>query len=160
MPDSHPSPLARALGRVPSGLFIVTSLLDGRPVGFVGSFVAQTGLAPPTICVAIAKGRDHLLAIRQQQGFVVSVLDPQSQGAMGAFFKRREDGSSPFDELSVRPAPSGPPIVTEALAWLDCRLASEHATGDHVVCFGEVEAGDCLREGDPSVHLRADGLSY
>ncbi|MDP6407988.1 MAG: flavin reductase family protein [Planctomycetota bacterium] len=160
MTDAQPSSLARALGRVPSGLYIVSSLQDGRPIGFVGSFVAQTGLDPPGVCLAIAKGRDHLLAIRQQGGFVISILDDQSQGLMGAFLKPRDDGSSPFSDLQTRPAPSGPPILTDALAWLDCRLASEHATSDHIVCFGEVEAGACLREGDPKVHLRTNGLAY
>lgn len=160
MTAPQPSPLARALGRVPTGLYIVSSLLDGRPVGFVGSLVIQTGLVPPSLCVAIAKGRDHLLALRQQQSFVVSILDEQSQGLMSCFFKDRSDGSSPFDDLSTRPAPSGPPLLKDSLAWLDCRLASEHATADHIVCFGEVTAGECLREGDPSVHLRVDGLSY
>jgi flavin reductase (DIM6/NTAB) family NADH-FMN oxidoreductase RutF len=47
-----------------------------------------------------------------------------------------------------------------ALAWLECRLTGEHATGDHVIVFGTVEHGGLLRAGDPAVHLRKNGLAY
>ena len=32
--------------------------------------------------------------------------------------------------------------------------------GDHVVVFGTVEAGEKLRDGEPSIHLRKNGLAY
>ena len=50
-----PSPLARALGRVPTGLYVVSTRAGDRPLGFVGSFLVQVGLAPPIVCVAVGK---------------------------------------------------------------------------------------------------------
>lgn len=154
------SPLARALGRIPTGLYVVGSLDGAAPIGFVGSFLVQTGFAPPSLCVAIAKNRPHLAAVRGSERFAVSILDGASRGVMGAFFRKRTDGSSPFDELDHARSPSGCPILTGALAWLDCALTGEHETGDHVVVFGEVRDAELLREGDPSVHLRRNGLDY
>ena len=46
---------ALALGRIPSGLYVVTTLRDERAVGFVGSFVMQMGFAPPTVAIAVGK---------------------------------------------------------------------------------------------------------
>ena len=43
---------------------------------------------------------------------------------------------------------------------MDCKVSGEFNGGDHIVVFGEVTAGEQLREGDPSVHLRNNGLSY
>jgi flavin reductase (DIM6/NTAB) family NADH-FMN oxidoreductase RutF len=158
--NAAPSPLSLALGRIPTGLYVVTTLQDGRPLGFVGSFLMQVAFAPPTLLVAVAEDREHLNAIRTHGRFAVSVLDAASQGLMGAFFKRHEPGSSPFDQLEHRASPSGLPFLAEALAWLDCRVTGEHAVGDHVVVFGVVEHGELLRAGDPSVHLRKNGLGY
>lgn len=158
--STAPPPLALALGRIPTGLYVVTTLLDGRPLGFVGSFVMQVGFAPPSVSVAVAKGREHLAAIRAQGRFAVSVLDAASQGLMGAFFKKPEAGRSPFDTLEHRASPAGLPILAGALAWLDCRVTGEHGLGDHVVVFGEAEHGELLRAGDPAVHLRKNGLGY
>lgn len=157
---SSPAPLAQALGRIPTGLYVVTTLQDSRPLGFVASFLMQVGFEPPALSVAIARGREHLAAIRAAGRFAVSVLDGQNQGLMGAFFRRHEPGKSPFDGLEQRPSPAGLPILADALAWLECRTTGEHACGDHVVVFGTVEHGALLRPGDPLIHLRKNGLGY
>ena len=157
---SSPSPLALALGRIPTGLYIVTTLQAGRPLGFVGSFLMQVGFEPPVVSLAIGRNREHLAAIRAHGRFGVSVLDGASQKLMAPFFKRHEPGRSAFDGLEHRPSPAGSPILAGALAWLDCKVTGEHATGDHVVVFGQVEHGDLLRAGDPAVHLRKNGLDY
>ncbi|MEQ1891588.1 MAG: flavin reductase family protein [Planctomycetota bacterium] len=158
--DQALSDLALALGRIPTGLYVVATRAEGKPLGFVGSFLMQVGFQPPTVCIAIANGREHLAAIRADGRFSVSILDGASQGLMGAFFKKGAPGTTPFDGLERLTTPGGLVALSGALAWLECRLTGEHATGDHVVVFGVVEHGARLREGDPSVHLRKNGLSY
>lgn len=158
--ESAPSPLAQALGRIPSGLFLVTTLDAGRPVGFVGSFVQQVGFEPPTLCVAVGKARGPLAALRASRAFGISILDGASSGVMGRFFRKLEPPATPFDGLKLTTARTGSPLLSEALAWLDCEFAGEHELADHVAVFGRVVDGSLLREGDPSVHLRRNGLSY
>jgi flavin reductase (DIM6/NTAB) family NADH-FMN oxidoreductase RutF len=160
MTSTSPSPLALALGRIPTGLYVVTTLHDGRPLGFVASFLMQAGFEPPTVSLAIAAEREHLGAIRAHRRFAVSVLDDASRELMSAFFKRPEAGRSPFDRVAHRPSPGGLPLLAGALAWLECRVAGEHVAGDHVVVFATVEHGEVLRAGDPAVHLRKNGLAY
>ncbi|MCZ6596432.1 MAG: flavin reductase family protein [Planctomycetota bacterium] len=160
MPSEDLPPLALALGRVPTGLYVVSTVKDGAPLGFVGSFLVQVGFEPPTVCVAIGKGRVHLEAVREAGHFAVSILDEASRNLMGAFFKAYEGGETPFDALATRAAPGGSPILTEALAWLDCRVVGEHETGDHVVVFGQVTDAELLREGEPAFHVRTNGLAY
>src|SRR5262245_56498725 len=103
------SPLARAIGRIPTGLYIVTTLADGGPVGFVGSFLMQVGFAPPTLCVAVGKERGPLAAMRATGRFAVSVLDGGSAALMGAFLKKPPAGTSPFDLVAHAPSPAGLP---------------------------------------------------
>jgi len=160
MADKELSPIARALGRTPTGLYIVTTLDGASPVGFVGSFLVQVGIEPPVVCVAVGKARGPLAAMRATGRFGVSVLDAQSQGLMSAFFGKFEPGQTPFDKLEVGHGPQGSPYLEGSLAWLECRVTGEHELEDHVVIFGEVEAGAQLRDGDPSVHLRKNGLGY
>lgn len=152
--------LARALGRIPSGLFVVTTLRDGARIGFLGSFVQQVGFEPPTVCIGVAKGRAHLENLLAGGRFALSILDKESLAAKSAFLKRLPEGVSPFDGLRVGAAPAGMPILLDALAWLECRVVGRHDTGDHAVLFGEVTDGELAREGDPHVHVRKNGLSY
>ncbi len=160
MPDTETSPLARALGRIPSGLYIVTTTQGGVPSGFVGSFVMQMGFEPPTVCVAVGKTRPHLAQMRASGRFALSILDAQSRGLMTTFFKKLPEGQSPFERLTLSTTRAGSTVLADALAWLDCRITGEFATGDHVVVFAEVTDGALLREGEPHTHLRKNGLGY
>jgi flavin reductase (DIM6/NTAB) family NADH-FMN oxidoreductase RutF len=160
MPAPTFSPAARALGRVPTGLYIVTADAAGSPAGFVGSFVMQVGFEPPTVCVAIGNDRAQLANVRESGYFGVSVLDARTEGVMNRFFKRTASGRGPFDGLAWSRAKHGSPVLDDVLAWLECRVTGEHATGDHVVVFGEVVDAKLVREGEPSIRLRANGLAY
>lgn len=160
MSEAATTPLAQALGRVSSGLYVVTTMGPSGPLGFVGSFVSQVGFKPPTLSLAIEEGRDHLVAIREQGHFGLSILDQDSSKLMGAFFKKYEEGTSPFDSLEMLETECGVPVLAGALGWLTCKLTSEHTPCEHVVVFGEVTAGAMLREGDPLSHVRKDGLKY
>lgn len=157
---SAPSPLARALGRFPSGLFILTTETPDGPIGFLASFCQQVGFDPPTVAVAVAKERGPLEAIRSCGSFALSVLDPESKGCMAPFFGKVPEGKTPFDLLE-HSRPDGPcAVLDDALAWVQAEVSGEHVLEDHVILFGKVVAGDLRREGDPLVHLRKNGLSY
>ncbi len=164
MPDPNPSvpfsPLARALGKIPCGLYILTTQGDGQPLGFVASLVMQTGFAPPTLCVAIGKDRPHLAAIQKSGRFALSILDSASNSLMAPFFKRLPEGTSPFTGLATTITPAGSIVFTDALAWVDCRLLSTQEAPDHAVILAEVTDGSLLRDADPKIHLRKNGLSY
>jgi flavin reductase (DIM6/NTAB) family NADH-FMN oxidoreductase RutF len=154
------SALAQALGRIPCGLYIVSTEFEGRAIGFLGSFVMQVGFDPPTVCVAVGKGRDHLAGMRASGRFAVSIIDEASKGLMGNFFKQPPAGESAFDGLATKRTSAGGVVLGESLAWLDCALDGVQLTGDHAVVFGKVEEGELLRPGDPKVHLRQNGLAY
>ncbi len=87
MPSRPPPSHIQALGRIPSGLFLVTANDHGRPLGFVGSFVQQVGFEPPVVCVAVNKERSHLAAIRAAKAFALSVIDPSSEGRLTRVFQ-------------------------------------------------------------------------
>ena len=88
------------------------------------------------------------------------MLDKESRGLMAPFLKPPADGRSPFEGVALAETPHGTPVLAECLAWIECRIRSEHEVPDHVVLFGEVEAGELLREGEPAIHLRRNGLGY
>jgi flavin reductase (DIM6/NTAB) family NADH-FMN oxidoreductase RutF len=155
------SDLARALGRIPTGLYVAATRTGGAPVGFVASLLVQTGFDPPTVALAVARARPHLAALRASQRFAVSILDAQSRGLMGAFFKAYPPGRGPFDQVENDAAPGGSPVLRGALAWLECEVSGEYdGGGDHVVLFARVTHGRVARPGDPAVHLRKNGLDY
>ena len=52
--------LAQALGRIPSGLFVLTVRNGAKETGMLASWVQQCSFDPPRLTIAIRQGRDVL----------------------------------------------------------------------------------------------------
>lgn len=148
--------IAVALGRIPSGLFVVTWRDGDTDRGMLASWVMQAGFEPPALSVAIAPARDLLAAVDRGATFVVNVL-AESQRSLLARFGRPAD--DPFVGLTIERAPGGVAVLADAAAWLECRSAVRAAHGDHVVVIAEVVAAGGTGA-EPLVHLRKSGLRY
>jgi flavin reductase (DIM6/NTAB) family NADH-FMN oxidoreductase RutF len=69
-------------------------------------------------------------------------------------------GEPAFTGLDIDRPSGAPPVLCEALAYLECRVVSRHAAGDHDLILGRVVAGQLLSEGHPMVHVRKSGMHY
>ena len=66
--------LAAALGRVPSGLFVLTARHDGMETGMLVSWVQQAGFAPPSLTIAMARERPARRLIDAGGAFAVKFV--------------------------------------------------------------------------------------
>jgi flavin reductase (DIM6/NTAB) family NADH-FMN oxidoreductase RutF len=153
--------IGKAIGRIPSGLFIVTARsATGTETAFLASWVQQVAFEPPLVSVAIKKGRLALEVLGDDGCFAVNVVGEENKGLIGRYAKGIAPGTDVFADESVRRAATGAAILPEATAYMDCRLHARAAMGDHVLCVGEVVAGDVLAGDEPMVHLRRSGFDY
>lgn len=147
---------ATALGRIPSGLFVVTV----HDTGMLGSWVQQCSFDPPQLTVAIRKGRFVLEWLTDGTAFAVNVI-PEGQKALVAHFgKGFESGQPAFDGVEWTRHGDSAPMLTAALACLDCRVVTRFDAGDHVLVVGRVVSGTVNQDGTPAVHVRKNGLHY
>jgi len=155
--------VAAALGRIPSGLFIVTWRADDRDRGMLASWVMQAGFTPAALSVAIAAGRDLLTWVARGEPFVVNVLAESQRAVAGRFAKPIAEGTDPFAGLPLERTPAGLAGFADAAAWLECRPvagAEPAAAADHAVVVARVLAARGDAERQPLVHLRRSGLRY
>ncbi|MDP7557411.1 MAG: flavin reductase family protein [Nitrospinaceae bacterium] len=150
--------VGKALGRIPSGLFIVTAKYEDQEDAVLASWVNQSSFEPPEVTIALAQMRSARLLIEASQSFIVNVLGKETNELMKHFFKSHE--GSVFDGLKTRKGIEGIRILSDAVAYLECRLADAVVSGDHVVYFGEVVGGKMLKGGEPSIHVRDNGFNY
>lgn len=152
--------VSKALGKISSGLYVVTSKKAGKPVGFTASFLVQVSFDPPLIAVSMKKGRESYDAINESKVFAVNVMTKETMKLVGHFAKPTPEGTSQFDSVPNEEKSLNVPILKEALAYLECRLYSTADAGDHIVVFGEVVNGEVINEGEPATHVRKNGFSY
>jgi flavin reductase (DIM6/NTAB) family NADH-FMN oxidoreductase RutF len=153
--------LYKALGRVPSGVFILTATAEGRRLAMMASFVQQVGFQPPAVCVAVAKDRPLRAAVKTGHRFALSVLGEHDSPLLKKYARGVPPGADPFDGVNVQKTAAGAPYLTDALAYLDCQLlhVAEYG-GDHDLFVARVVAGEVLKEGAPFVHVRGSGAHY
>lgn len=149
-----------ALGRVPSGLFIVTYLAGEVEQAMLASWVQQCSFDPPMLSVAVKQGRGISDWLTEGANFVVNVVAENQTDLISHFGKGAALSELPNRQSRVRSAPGAAPILTDALAVMQCMVAGRSTPGDHHVVFGRVLAGEIHGDAKPYVHTRKNGLKY
>jgi flavin reductase (DIM6/NTAB) family NADH-FMN oxidoreductase RutF len=162
MNDRPLSDVAVALGRIPSGLFVVTARnSEGVETAFLASWVMQAGFEPPALSVAVGKDRPALDFVREPGSvFTVSVIADTEKGQVGPFARGVAPAPEALAELPVERTASGQPVVQDCLAWMECRTLSAAPSGDHEIVVAEISGARGGREDAPAVHIRRNGLGY
>jgi flavin reductase (DIM6/NTAB) family NADH-FMN oxidoreductase RutF len=152
--------LAAALGRLPSGLFILTARHGGAETGMLASWVQQCSFDPPHLTVAVKRGRELLAWLTPGAEFTLNILD-DTQTDMIVHFGRGFALDEPaFTGLEVDRAGVAGPVLSESLAYLDCRVEARYVAGDHELLICRLIGGRMLGEGQPMVHIRKSGMHY
>lgn len=152
--------LAAALGRVPSGLYVLTAGTGAAETGMLASWVQQCSFDPPQVTVAVNTQREVLEALTIGAPFVLNVLPEGGKALVAYFGKGFATGEPAFTGLDVRRDSDAPPVLLAAHAYLVCRVAARVEAGDHALLIARVEAGAVLHDGKPTVHVRKNGLRY
>jgi flavin reductase (DIM6/NTAB) family NADH-FMN oxidoreductase RutF len=152
--------LAAALGRIPSGLFILTLRRDEIETGMLASWVQQCSFSPPAISLSIQPGREIAGLLTTESQFTLNILDDTQTDMIGHFGRGFQLNQPAFEGLDVLRGQSNGPVLEEALAFLTCKVMNRVSAGDHDIFIAEVLDGRMLGEGHPMVHLRKSGAHY
>ena len=152
--------MTSALGRIPSGLFILTVRRDSLETGMLASWVQQCSFEPPHITLAVHPQREIAGLLTQDSIFTLNILDESQTDMIGHFGRGFSLQETPFEGLDVDRSLANGPVLSEALAFLDCQVMSRVSAGDHDVFVAKVVAGKMLGEGHPMVHIRKSGAHY
>lgn len=152
--------LIAALGRVTSGIYIVTIGVGDDATGMLASWVQQAGFEPPMLTLAVKRGRPLSERLESGEPFVVNVVGEGQTQFLKQFGKGFEPGEPAFEGIELVDTPAGVPALAGAIATLECRGASAVDAGDHRVVLAEITAGALRDETPPMVHLRKRGDHY
>jgi flavin reductase (DIM6/NTAB) family NADH-FMN oxidoreductase RutF len=160
-PRAEPTPLALALGRIPSGLFILTTSRGEHATGMLASWVQQAGFEPPMLTVAIRRDRFIADWIADSRRFTLNQVIAHHKPLLRHFARGFEPNEPAFDGLELRHDAEGGPILADALAFLDCAVVDELVGPDHRIFLAQVVAGALLHsEAEPMIHVRHNGMHY
>src|SRR3954470_11688656 len=130
--DELKQTVGKALGRIPSGGFILTAAHGGETAAMMASWVQQASFDPPAISIAVAKARRIVDLIRASSMLALSVIPQGDTTLMKKYARGIKPGEDAFAGIDVFATPAGVPVLKHALAWLEGRVISTcDFRGDH-----------------------------
>ena len=137
-----------ALGRFATGVAFVTAAPDGEPAGLIVNSLTSVSLHPPLISFCPARSSLTWARMRRTRRFGMNVLGRRHE----QFAKDAAPaGADRFAGLDWQPGRSGVPLLTDALAVLECEIVAEHPAGDHWIVVGRVESLHTTPDNDPLI---------
>lgn len=152
--------LTAAMGRIPSGLFVLTAVHHRKRLAMVASWIMQADFSPPLLSIALQKDRPLGNALDAGADCVVNILPTGAKKLLIHFGNLNDD--EPADAFDGVPLLDGPgaPILAEAHAYLGGKQVRSMEAGEHRIHLLRVESGKVLNPGDVMVHVRRSGMIY
>jgi len=141
--DGQTDRTGQAVGRVTGSLCVLTAQQDDTRLGVLTSWVSQASFNPPGLTIAIAKDQTADLLAHTGEPFVLNILK-QGKNLRRYFLKPPSPGEDPFVAIATDTATNGCPVLTDALAYLECTLQNRMECGDHWLLYAVVEHGKVL----------------
>jgi flavin reductase (DIM6/NTAB) family NADH-FMN oxidoreductase RutF len=149
MPDY--SAIAQVLMQTDREVWLLSARNDGHGAGLIATFVNQASIVPelPRVVVGLAKQHHTAQAIASSRSFVLHLLTESQIDLVWRFGLHSGRDEDKWAGIAFDDSLYGGRRLTDALAWLDCRLEASLDIGDRHVHVAEVFAGRVERSGAP-----------
>jgi flavin reductase (DIM6/NTAB) family NADH-FMN oxidoreductase RutF len=140
------------LRRFATGVAIVTTWDGERPWGTTVNSFTSVSLRPPLVLVAFDRSRRITSALRTTGRYAVGILGEDQQAISDCF------AGGPAPAPAAGPdrgelcgaawltGPTGLPLLTAAIASLECTIVDVHPAGDHVLYIARVDTASAVGE--------------
>ncbi len=145
----------QGMRRLCGGVTIVTSRFDDRPVGLTATAVCSLSAEPPRLIACINRAGLTCRGIARSRILCVNLLSRRHESLALRFAGRTEEQQERFAEGDWTTLASGAPVLEDALAAFDCRVAMLVDTGSHAIVIADilrVRLGPCER---PLIYVSA-----
>ncbi|MFJ8001279.1 flavin reductase family protein [Streptomyces sp. NPDC096310] len=148
MAEPTPHSMRWALGAFPTGITVVSALIDGKPVGLTANSFTSVSLEPPLVSVNIMRTSTTWPLLRRAEHWGISVLGDH-QAAQVTLLSR--PASERFNGIDWEAGDDGSVLLPGANATFRVSVESELEAGDHILLLLRVLDLDRAPAGDPLV---------
>jgi len=149
-----PNDFRKAMGCFATGVTVITVDQDGEVHGMTANAFCSVSLDPVLVLVCVDhRARTHA-HLHSRKRFGINVLRSDQQ-AISEYYARSVENHQHAEAAgaSFERTAQGTPVLRGGLAYLECRLHSTQAAGDHTIFIAEVE-DVVVREGEPLLFFR------
>ena len=142
--------------RLDRELWVITARAGDKSSGLIASYVSRVSLVPtlPRVTIALAKHHFTHELIEATGAFCMHLVGEDSLDWVWRFGISSGREVDKLRGLALSSGVSGSPILTDAPAWLDCRVEARMDTGDRTVYLAEVMDARIERTATPLTFKR------
>lgn len=140
-----PGQFRQAMSRYPSGVVVVTTVVDGFDHAMTANSFTSVSLDPPLVLVCVERATRFHEAVMSTDHWGVSVLDHDHADAARWFARKGRPLAGQMEKTSFHRGTNGVPLIDGALATFEVTTTQVSPAGDHDIVVGEVTA---LQVGD------------
>ena len=153
------STVEQAVGRIIGSLCVLTVQRGEVSTAMLASWVSQATFNPPGITIAVAKDRAVESYLFEGDRFVLNILE-QGKQLRKHFMKKFAPGENRFVVVQSELTEGGL-ILSDGLAYLECRVAQRMECGDHWIIYAIADNGKLLQSnGLTAIHHRKTASNY
>ena len=145
----------RAMGCFATGVTVISVDDDGKVEGMTANAFASVSLDPILVLVCVShKARTHA-HLHARKRFGINVLSEHQRKISEHYALAERDPALAEQTAGARfdRTRHGTPVLSGALAYLECRLETTHEAGDHTIFIAEVE-DVVVHEGRPLLYFQ------
>ncbi len=146
--------IGKILSQITYGMYIVSSIRDGKYNGQIVNSISQITNDPPTLMISINKNNLTHDYILESGCFSLSILDKQTPLTLiGDFGFHSGRDKNKFEKVKHEILDSGCPVVTEhTLGCVDGKVINQMDCGTYTLFLAEIVQGKFLSEGEPMTY--------
>ena len=154
----------RVMWTMPSGLYVLGST-DGaeRRNGMTINWVSQISFEPKLVGVGVERTAFTHELVEAGGCFSVCIIDRDDRAIVRKFTKPVEVdlGARTLNGFPYLERVTGAPILSQSVAFLDCRVVDRLEAGQHTFFVGEVVDSDFLKPEDtPVLRMEDTRMNY
>ena len=150
--DVTASNLREVMSHYLTGVTIVTiTKSDGTPYGLTVNSFNSVSLTPPLVLWSLDNKNSNLSLFKNSAGFAINIMAADQADLCQRFAGKDSDR---FIGVDWTFGISGQPLITNALAHIQCQPWQTYAGGDHTIFVGEVLHAQHVSDRPPAVFFR------
>ncbi len=149
--------LIEELKEITNGIYVLTVRYGEIRHGMSSSWVTQVSGEPPLVMASIDQRHLSHGLVRAARRFGLNVVGRGGRALEDFFYSPAAKAENNLGRFATVDAPSGVPLLADAVAGFDCAVVDERSAGDHTLFVGHVE---WARRGSADSPLTTLDLDY
>jgi len=135
-----PNPIDAALRLIDRELWIITATHNDRRGGLLATWVSTASIDPEHPVLLAGLGPNHFTAelVLSSNAFAAHLLRPDQIELAWNFADGSGRDRDKFASLVARTSDTASPVLSDCLAWFDCRVIRHYSAGDRLFFWADI----------------------